>query len=50
MKKIIDIFEKNEGVLEIEAENNLISRLISSYEIYKRKNIAHECNITIRKE
>lgn len=39
MKKIIEIFEKNEGTLEIEAENALISRLVSSYEIYKRKGI-----------
>lgn len=39
MKKIIEIFEKNTGILEVEAEDALISRLISSYEVYKRKGI-----------
>ena len=39
MKKIIEMFEKNSGILELEAEDAQISRLISSYEVYKRKNI-----------
>lgn len=50
MKKIIEMFEKNTGILELEAEDALISRLISSYEVYKRKGIQHVSEISIRKE
>ncbi|CAD8159847.1 unnamed protein product [Paramecium octaurelia] len=50
MKKIIEMFEKNAGILEVEAEDALISRLISSYEVYKRKGIPHFSEMSIRKE
>ncbi|CAD8065560.1 unnamed protein product [Paramecium sonneborni] len=50
MKKIIQMFEMNKGILELEAEDGQISRLISSYEVYKRKGIQHTSEIQIRKE
>ena len=49
MKKIIDLFvEKKHSA--IGAKDHLIAKLVSCYEIYKRKKIEHSATFEIKRE